>query len=219
MVSGVTPPDTSNSARPCHPRNRLAHLGGRQWSPANGRSGWGRSVMPSGPRRDWSRSSRRKGRRSSGGSRLARAMPAPPSWAASSSSWIASRPRRPQEPAAQGNHPRPRRIHCLNAADGKTLWTHAYDCPYEKVSYPSGPRTTPVVDGDRLFTLGTMGDLKCLKTADGSVVWSKSFPKDLQAPTPAWVGRRISCSTAIRSSRSSAAMARRSSPSTSPPAK
>ena len=92
----------------------------------------------------------------------------------------------PKSPPPKGTIPGRERVHCLNAANGKTLWTHAYDCPYEKVSYPSGPRTTPVVDGDRLFTLGTMGDLKCLKTVDGSVVWSKSFPKDFQAPTPAW---------------------------------
>lgn len=92
----------------------------------------------------------------------------------------------PKKAVPKGTIPGQERIHCLNAADGKTLWTHTYDCPYENVSYPSGPRTTPVVDGDRLFTLGTMGDLKCLKTGDGSVVWSKSFPRDFQAPTPAW---------------------------------
>src|SRR5438132_6116099 len=51
---------------------------------------------------------------------------------------------------------------CLNEVDGKILWTHEYDCPY-KVSYPSGPRTTPLVKDGKVFTLGTMGDLHCLQ--------------------------------------------------------
>ena len=89
-------------------------------------------------------------------------------------------------PPPKGTLPGDERIHCLDVKNGKTIWTHTYDCPYASVSYPSGPRTTPVVDGDRLYTLGTMGDLLCLKAADGKVVWSKNFKKDFEAPTPAW---------------------------------
>src|SRR5262249_5283962 len=58
------------------------------------------------------------------------------------------------------------RVLCLNAADGKLVWKHEYDCPY-KVSYPSGPRTTPLVHEGRVYTLGTMGDLFCLDAATG----------------------------------------------------
>jgi len=91
-----------------------------------------------------------------------------------------------KNPPPKGTLPGSERVVCLNAADGKPVWTHTYDCPYVSVSYPSGPRTTPVVDGDRVYTLGTMGDLLCLKAGDGKVVWSKNFPKDYNAPTPAW---------------------------------
>ncbi len=89
-------------------------------------------------------------------------------------------------PPPKGTLPGIERVICLNAADGKTVWSHTYDCPYVKISYPSGPRTTPVVDGDRLYTLGTMGDLLCLNAADGKPVWSKNFVKDYRAPVPAW---------------------------------
>jgi len=77
------------------------------------------------------------------------------------------------------------RVLCLDEATGNVLWTHAYDCDY-RVSYPAGPRTTPLVDGDRVFTLGTMGNLLCLDATSGIVRWSKNFIKDYGAETPQW---------------------------------
>lgn len=92
----------------------------------------------------------------------------------------------PANPPPKGTLPGTERVLCLNVADGKTVWAHEYDCTYSNVQYPSGPRTTPVIDGDRVYTLGTMGDLRCLSAADGKLVWAKSFPKDLNAPVPLW---------------------------------
>jgi len=77
------------------------------------------------------------------------------------------------------------RVLCLDEATGNILWKHEYDCPYA-VSYGSGPRCTPLVDGDRVYTVGTMGDLLCLDTKDGKVLWSKNFPKDYKAEVPMW---------------------------------
>jgi outer membrane protein assembly factor BamB len=77
------------------------------------------------------------------------------------------------------------RIHCLSAADGSSLWTHQYPCVYE-ISYASGPRVTPTIDGERLYTLGAEGDFLCLSVADGSVLWSKNFPRDYNTKTPSW---------------------------------
>jgi outer membrane protein assembly factor BamB len=77
------------------------------------------------------------------------------------------------------------RVLCLDEVTGKVLWKHEYDCPY-RVGYPAGPRTTPVVYGDKVYTLGTMGDLLCLEAATGKVLWSKNFPRDYGAPVPMW---------------------------------
>ena len=41
-----------------------------------------------------------------------------------------------------------------------------------------GPRCTPTLDGDRLFALGTDGDLVCLETSSGRVVWRKHLVRD-----------------------------------------
>src|SRR5690606_36372281 len=77
------------------------------------------------------------------------------------------------------------RIRSLDANTGEEIWTHQYDCPYS-VSYGYGPRCTPTVDGDRVYTLGAEGDLVCMKTEDGSVVWQKNFKDEYGAKTPMW---------------------------------
>jgi outer membrane protein assembly factor BamB len=77
------------------------------------------------------------------------------------------------------------RVLCLEAATGKTVWKHEHECSYN-MSYPGGPRCTPSIDGDRVYTLGAEGHLFCLNVADGSVLWSKDFKKDYQAKTPIW---------------------------------
>jgi outer membrane protein assembly factor BamB len=77
------------------------------------------------------------------------------------------------------------RVLCLDEPTGKLLWKYEYDVTYE-ISYPAGPRTTPVVAGGKVYTLGVMGDLLCLDAARGTVLWSKNFPKDFGARVPMW---------------------------------
>ena len=77
------------------------------------------------------------------------------------------------------------RVLCLNAASGKEIWKHEYDCPY-RISYASGPRCTPTVDGGKVYTLGAEGNLFCLDAAKGKVLWSKDLRKEYKAETPQW---------------------------------
>jgi outer membrane protein assembly factor BamB len=77
------------------------------------------------------------------------------------------------------------RVACFDAATGAQLWKHEYPCEY-RISYAAGPRCTPAVDADRVYALGAMGDLVCLRVADGSVVWSKNLPAEYAAKVPVW---------------------------------
>ncbi len=77
------------------------------------------------------------------------------------------------------------RVLCFDAQSGKQLWEHTYPCTY-RISYAAGPRCTPSVGGDRVYTLGAMGDLLCLDAGSGKVVWSKNFPGDFGAKVPVW---------------------------------
>lgn len=77
------------------------------------------------------------------------------------------------------------RIHCLDAATGKPLWKHEYDCPYS-ISYPAGPRATPAVADGKVFVLGAEGHLHCLNAETGKVVWSKELKQEYKTTTQIW---------------------------------
>ena len=77
------------------------------------------------------------------------------------------------------------RVTAFNATDGEKRWSKEYDCPYS-ISYPAGPRCTPTIDGDHVYTLGAEGDLKCYQLSDGEEVWSVSFKKDFGAEILIW---------------------------------
>ncbi|MCE9529140.1 MAG: PQQ-like beta-propeller repeat protein, partial [Planctomycetales bacterium] len=77
------------------------------------------------------------------------------------------------------------RVLCLNAADGKEIWKHEYDCTYN-IAYAYGPRCTPTVSGGKVYTLGAEGNLLCLDAEKGKVLWSHDFKADYKTATPAW---------------------------------
>lgn len=77
------------------------------------------------------------------------------------------------------------RLLVLDAQTGHTLWSHSYERDYS-ISYPAGPRCTPTIDDDRVYTLGSEGDLKCLKTEDGKLVWEIHLPQSFQCEVPIW---------------------------------
>lgn len=77
------------------------------------------------------------------------------------------------------------RLTVLAAETGAQLWQQAYDCPYS-ISYPAGPRCTPTIDGNRVYTLGAEGDLRCLNVADGELIWNRNLKTDFGAEVPTW---------------------------------
>ncbi|MCC9601639.1 PQQ-like beta-propeller repeat protein [Stieleria sp. JC731] len=77
------------------------------------------------------------------------------------------------------------RLLALDEKSGEVIWEYAYDRPYE-ISYPSGPRATPTIDGNRVYFLGAEGDFTCLNTNDGSVVWKRNLSTDFGADVPIW---------------------------------
>ena len=70
------------------------------------------------------------------------------------------------------------RIECRNVLNGEALWDYAYPVDYrDRYGYQNGPRGSPVIDGDRVFTLGVTSRISCLSLSTGELFWER----DLQA--------------------------------------
>jgi outer membrane protein assembly factor BamB len=75
---------------------------------------------------------------------------------------------------------------CLDEKTGAILWKTEWQADYAGVSYESGPRATPTVDGERVYVLGGRGILNCLEARTGRVVWGKDFVADYGLVPPQW---------------------------------
>jgi outer membrane protein assembly factor BamB len=67
-------------------------------------------------------------------------------------------------------------VEARNAADGKPVWSQRIGKvgnPDQGPSYPAA-RSTPTVDGEWLYALGSDGDLVCLAAASGKPRWQKN---------------------------------------------
>jgi outer membrane protein assembly factor BamB len=76
-------------------------------------------------------------------------------------------------------------LYALNRATGEQLWS-AKVADLKKVDHP-GARSTPTVDGDRVYVLGQSGDLVCMSAKDGTEIWRKNLPKDFGGKVGGWL--------------------------------
>jgi outer membrane protein assembly factor BamB len=90
-------------------------------------------------------------------------------------------------PAAQANKGT-ERVLALDEKTGKVLWTRSWNVDYTGLMQTSaiGPRATPTVDGDRVYTLGSKGMLHCLDVRTGEVIWKKDYVREYDTQVPTW---------------------------------
>lgn len=77
----------------------------------------------------------------------------------------------------------------LDRKTGKKLWEYKYDANWEKdmqTDFGLGPHSTPLIVGDRVFTVGCLCMLNCLNKETGDLVWSKDLRKEFEAGTLAF---------------------------------
>lgn len=63
-------------------------------------------------------------------------------------------------------------VYCLNADTGKTIWNKTIEDQYAESIGGDGPRSTPTVDGDRVYVHGARGAILCLNADNGKKIWS-----------------------------------------------
>ncbi|HLW64392.1 MAG TPA: PQQ-binding-like beta-propeller repeat protein [Gemmataceae bacterium] len=79
-------------------------------------------------------------------------------------------------------------VECLNAADGKQKWRFASSTAYvDRFGFDDGPRATPCIAGNNLYTLGAEGRMICLDFDSGKKVWEKDLAGEYK-PRPNFFG-------------------------------
>lgn len=70
-------------------------------------------------------------------------------------------------------------LYCLNAETGAELWKKEYaDAGSGPRGGVRGPVATPLISGDRVYMISTLGTLFCYQLADGKLLWEKHLNKD-----------------------------------------
>lgn len=90
-------------------------------------------------------------------------------------------------------------VYCFNL-DGKKLWE--YDNGKAWTGSYSGTRSTPTIDGNRVYDFSAWGELVCLNIENGQKIWSRNILNDFEGENIIWAlaesvridGDRLICS-------------------------
>jgi outer membrane protein assembly factor BamB len=73
-------------------------------------------------------------------------------------------------------------VECLDPTTGKERWAYKYPTKYrDDFDFDNGPRATPTIAGDAIFTLGANGDLHAIELATGKRRWGRNVREEYKA--------------------------------------
>lgn len=78
------------------------------------------------------------------------------------------------------------RVLCFDEQTGEKIWEFSYPCEYAGVGYPAGPRASVVINNEKAYSLGTMGNFFCFHPATGEVLWQKDLNVEYEINMPIW---------------------------------
>jgi outer membrane protein assembly factor BamB len=78
-------------------------------------------------------------------------------------------------------------VQALSTKDGKQIWTTRVGTVGSPQAFLyAKARSTPTVDGDFIYALGSDGDLACLETKSGKIQWQKNIKKEFGGQPGMW---------------------------------
>jgi outer membrane protein assembly factor BamB len=74
-------------------------------------------------------------------------------------------------------------VECLHPETGARQWNFTYPTDFEdRYGYNNGPRSSPVIDAERVYTIGALGQLHCLDVQSGKVIWKRPIANEYKVP-------------------------------------
>lgn len=75
---------------------------------------------------------------------------------------------------------------CYDVETGRELWEHRYPSAFDEAMGGPGPRSTPTIDGDAVYSFGAWGDLFCLHLLTGQQRWHVNALQQFGIPNATW---------------------------------
>lgn len=78
------------------------------------------------------------------------------------------------------------KVVCYDLYTGEVLWSHQDQARYNAAPAGLGPRATPTISGNRVYTIGSTGILNCLDFETGEQLWTTNIFQENEAEAPPW---------------------------------
>ena len=77
-------------------------------------------------------------------------------------------------------------VACYKLTTGEPVWAHRDPTRFWESNGGPGPRATPTLSHDHVYTFGATGVVNALNASDGAVVWSRNAASDTGMKVPQW---------------------------------
>jgi outer membrane protein assembly factor BamB len=77
-------------------------------------------------------------------------------------------------------------VSCYRVSTGEPVWRHADPVRFYESNGGAGPRSTPTIDKERVYSMGATGILNALDARTGKKIWSHDTSKETAREVPFW---------------------------------